>query len=144
FAIEVVLADMSVSAFIPLMLSSATGAIFSNTVLKGGILLNFPQRISFSYENTLFYILLGLVTGLVAVNHARLYRKIEHRLSQAQWPKYRKAVLGAFMLSVLIFIFAALFGEGYESIKHLAQNNAEEIFTNSIFSTFRDKSYIIV
>lgn len=144
FAIEVVLADMSVSAFIPLMLSSATGAIFSNTVLKGGILLNFPQRISFSYENTLFYILLGLVTGLVAVNHARLYRKIEHRLSQAQWPKYRKAVLGAFMLSVLIFIFPALFGEGYESIKHLAQNNAEEIFTNSIFSTFRDKSYIIV
>ena len=144
FAIEVVLADMSVSAFIPLMLSSATGAIFSNMVLKGGILLHFPQRISFAYENTLFYILLGIITGLVAVNHARIYRKIEHRISKAKWPKYRKAIIGAFMLSILIFIFPALFGEGYENIKYLAQNKAEDIFTNSIFSSLRDKSYIVV
>ncbi len=144
FAIEVVLADMSVSAFIPLMISSATGAIFSNIVLKGGILLNFSQRVNFSYENTFFYVLLGLVTGLVAVNHARLYRKVEHWLSKARWPKYRKAFLGALMLSVLIFIFPTLFGEGYESIKFLANNNANEMFANSIFSKFTNQPYLVV
>lgn len=144
FAVEVVLADMSVSAFIPLMLSSATGAIFSNIVLKGGILLNFPQRINFSYDNTIFYIILGLITGLIAVNHARIYRKVEHKLMNAKWPKYRKAFIGAFMLSILIFIFPSLFGEGYESIKHLADNDAQELFTNSIFAKFTDNAYIMV
>ena len=43
FAIEVILADMSVSAFIPIMISSATGAIMSNLTLKGGILLSFKE-----------------------------------------------------------------------------------------------------
>ena len=69
-----------VSAFIPIMISSATGAIMSNLTLKGGILLSFKRGLNFDYHNTIYYVLLGIIAGFLSVYHARLFRWVEHRI----------------------------------------------------------------
>lgn len=143
FAIEIILADMSVTAFIPLMISSATGAIVSNVILKDNIILSFKQQLVFDYSNTLYYILLGIVSGLFVVYHARMFRRIEHAISALKLPPYSKALTGASLLAVLIFLFPTLFGEGYESIKLLAEDKGSKILNNSLLEDFKSKQWIV-
>lgn len=143
FAIEVILADMSVSAFIPLMISSATGAIVSAIVIKDNIILSFKQQLVFDYNNTFFYVVLGILAGLFSVYHARMFRKTEHRIDNASSGVYKKAVIGASLLAILIFIFPTLFGEGYESIKLLAEDNADDILQLTFFEHLKDKQWIV-
>jgi CIC family chloride channel protein len=42
--------------------------------------------------------------------------------------------LGASILAVLNFIFPTLFGEGYESIKVLSENNPGKILENTLLA----------
>ncbi len=144
FAIEVILADLSVTAFIPIMISSATGAIMANLTLKGGILLSFKQHLSFDYNNTFYYVVLGLLAGFLSVYHAHLFRKVEHSIGAYSKSIYKRALVGAVLLGILIFLFPTLFGEGYESIKVLADDNASEIMKNSLFRHIRDNEWMVL
>ena len=144
FAIEVVLADMSISAFIPLMIASATGALTSNIILKEDILLHFSNKLSFSYTNIPYYIIIGIIAGLVSVYHARMFRKIEHFCSKYNYSSYKKAIVGAGLLAVLIFFFPSLFGEGYESIKILSSSNPQKILDNTLLSNYKSNGWILL
>ena len=144
FAIEVILADMSVSAFIPIMISSATGAIMSNLTLNGGILLSFKRGLNFDYHNTIYYVLLGIIAGFLSVYHARLFRWVEHRIGSYSENVYTRAFVGAGILGMLIFLFPPLFGEGYENIKVLANNQAGELLDNSLFEHLNGNEWWIM
>ena len=144
FAIEVILADMSVTAFIPIMISSATGAIISNVILKENILLSFKNQLTFTYDNIFYYVLLGIFTGLFAVYHARMFRRVEHKIANSKFKPYHKALIGSSILGILIFLFPTLFGEGYESIKALADNKAGLILENSLVENFKKNQWIIL
>lgn len=144
FAIEVILADMSVSAFIPIMISSATGAIMSNLTLKGGILLSFKRGLNFDYHNTIYYVLLGIIAGFLSVYHARLFRWVEYRIGSYSKSVYTRAFVGAGILGMLIFLFPPLFGEGYENIKVLANNQAGELLDNSLFEHLNGNEWWIM
>ncbi|WP_396153596.1 chloride channel protein [Flavobacterium sp.] len=144
FAIEVVLMDVSITAFIPIMISSATGAIVSAILLKDEILFTFSKQLDFDYHNLPFYILLGVVSGFVSINYARTFRKIEHYFEKSKLKPIRKAFFGAFLLAILIFFFPTLFGEGYESIKMLANTNPQQILDNTVLQGFKDNSWILL
>ncbi|MCL1678719.1 chloride channel protein [Elizabethkingia miricola] len=144
FAIEVILADMSVSAFIPIMISSATGAIMSNLTLNGGILLSFKRGLNFDYHNTIYYVLLGIIAGFLSVYHARLFRWVEHHIGSYSKNVYTRAFVGAGILGMLIFLFPPLFGEGYENIKVLANNQAGELLDNSLFEHLNGNEWWIM
>lgn len=144
FAIEVILADMSVTAFIPLMISSATGAIVSAVVLKDNIILNFKNQFVFDYSNTFYYVLVGVAAGFFSIYHARMFRKVEHFTSHLPYSTYRKAFVGAGMLAVLIFLFPSLFGEGYESIKALADNQAANILDHTLIEKWSSNPWVVL
>lgn len=144
FAIEIVLADMSVTAFIPLLLSSATGALIANLTLKSSMLLSFRYALGFDYHNIVFYVILGVLAGFISVYHARLFRKVEHLIGNYSDNLYWRALVGASSLAVLIFFFPTLFGEGYESIKYLANDEAGFILNNSLLETFKTNQWIIL
>ncbi|UUC44259.1 chloride channel protein [Flavobacterium cerinum] len=144
FAIEVILADMSVTAFIPIMISAATGALVSNVLLKEDILLSFHQQLTFDYHNIPYYVVIGICAGLVSVYHARTFRKVEHFFERYKNKTYKKALIGASVLAVLIFFFPTLFGEGYESIKTLSNGNPNKILENTVLNTFKDNDIILL
>lgn len=144
FAIEVILADMSVTAFIPIMISAATGALVSTVVLKEDILLTFKNQLVFDYLNIPYYILLGVLAGLVSVYHARNFRRVEHFLGKFKSSVYKKALFGASILAVLIFFFPTLFGEGYESIKTLSTTNPGVLLENTILDKYKSNEWILL
>ena len=144
FAIEVVLMDVSITAFIPIMISSATGAIVSTVLLKEDILLTFSRQIEFDYHNLPFYLLLGVASGFVSINYARTFRRIEHFFARMRMGAIRKAFFGACILAILIFFFPTLFGEGYSSIKMLSSMNPEQILDNTVLQKFKDNTWILL
>lgn len=144
FAIEVLLVDVSIAAFTPIMIAAATGAIVSAVVLKENILLSFTKQQTFDYTNIPFYVLLGLIIGFITIYYARWFQKIEHFLSRYSSRPYKKALIGASLLAVLIFIIPTLFGEGYESIKILSENDPGVLLQDTMFSGFRDNKWVLL
>ncbi|MDI1256605.1 MAG: chloride channel protein [Flavobacterium sp.] len=144
FAIEVLLVDVSISAFTPIMIAAATGALISQIVLDETILLSFKQQQTFDYHNIPFYVILGLLTGFVAVYYSRRFQKTEHFFARMKLSPYRKAIFGASLLAVIIFIFPSLFGEGYESIKTLSESDPGQLLENTLFRDFRDNNWMLL
>lgn len=144
FALEVLLLDIGISAFIPLIIAAASGALVSNLILGEDILLQFQNTQSFSYKNLPFYILLGLFTGVVSVYHARIFRKVTAFFDAKKWSIGQKAMVGGLTLAFIIFLFPSLFGEGYESVKLLANNNAIQIIDGSILQRFVKNNWLIL
>ena len=144
FAIEVLLVDVSISAFTPIMIAAATGALVSVITLDETILLNFKQQQLFDYHKIPFYVLLGIVTGFISVYYTRNFQRTEHFFARLKLSPYKKAMFGASILAILIFIFPTLFGEGYESIKILSENNPGKILDNTLFSDYKDKTWLLI
>ncbi|WP_374226219.1 chloride channel protein [Flavobacterium oreochromis] len=144
FTIEVILADISISAFIPIMISAATGALVSKIVISGEVILSFQKVQAFNFSNTLFYILLGVLAGLVSVYHARTFRKVEHFFNHFSERVYAKAIFGALVLAILIFFFPTLFGEGYESIKILSTSHPEILLENTLLEGVKNEKWILI
>ncbi len=144
FAIEVLLVDVSISAFTPIMISAATGALVSAILLDESILLSFDQQQTFNYHNIPYYILLGIFTGLTAIYYSRNFQRVEHFFARLRFKPYKKALFGTSILAIIIFIFPTLFGEGYESIRTLSENNPQQLLENTLFSDFRNNTWALI
>jgi len=77
FALEVLLVDVNISAFIPLLIAGATGALCSKIILSEGILLSFQRITDFNYHNVLYYILLGIACGLLSAFYLKASIRME-------------------------------------------------------------------
>ena len=130
FAVEVLLAETVISYFIPLILSSVVGALCSKIILGESSLFNFVLKQSFDYRNVPFYILLGVLAGFVSLYYARVFKKTEQALHVRRMNRYLRAVSGGLLLAGTCFILPPLFGEGYESVK-LVANDSVHFFTDS-------------
>ena len=144
FAIEVLLVDVSISAFTPIMIAAATGALISEIVMKENILLTFKQQQTFDYHNIIYYILLGLFVGFISIFYSRNFQRTEHFFSRLRLSPYKKALFGALILALIIFVFPTLFGEGYESIKTLSQNDPGQLLENTLFKGLRNNNWVLL
>jgi CIC family chloride channel protein len=144
FAIEVLLVDVSISAFTPIMIAAATGALVSVIVLNENILLSFKQQEDFNYHNIPFYAFLGIFTGLISIYYSRNFQRVEHFFSRLKLGPYKKALFGSTLLAILIYVFPTLFGEGYESIRILSESDPGQLLEDTIFSSFRNNSWALL
>jgi CIC family chloride channel protein len=119
FAIEVLLADVTVSAFVPLIISAAAGALLSKIILQESVLISFVLQKPFDYTNVPFYVILGILAGVISLYYTRTFTYIESKFKKVE-QSYKKVLLGGLVLSVLLILFPPLYGEGYESIKMLS------------------------
>lgn len=144
FALEVLLVDVTISAFLPLIIAAAVGTLCSKIILSEGILLSFSLRQPFDYHNVPFYMVLGVLAGVVSVYYARTFGRIEKLLGSTKKNIYRKALIGGAILALLIFFFPPLFGEGYDSIKVLSGINPGELMSKSVFSEFGNNDWFVL
>lgn len=144
FALEVLLVDVSISAFIPLLIAGATGALCSKIILNESMLLSFRQAGNFNYYNVPFYVVLGVLCALISVFYIRTFIRIETVFSTRFKSKLGKLLVGVSLLGGLILLFPSLFGEGYNSILSLANQKPEDLFRWSLLGDFILQSEWIV
>ncbi|MCU7495706.1 MAG: chloride channel protein [Ignavibacteria bacterium] len=143
FALEVLIPEITISSFVPLIISAATGALCSKIILQEKILFTFSLRQPFDYTNIPYYVVLGLLAGLVSLYYAKAFYKIESLFRPLESRNYLKAVLGGLALAVLIFLFPPLLGEGYSSILLLAEGHTAQLFERSLFFPFRQSEWFV-
>jgi CIC family chloride channel protein len=144
FAIEVLLSETVVSYFIPLIISSVVGALCSKIILQEASLFNFVLKQTFNYENVPFYILLGLFAGFVSLYYARTFKRVEKKLHDSTLNAYLKALLSGGILMLIYFIFPPLFGEGYKSVKIVANGNFTQFNDNTTLFSLLNANWALV
>lgn len=141
FVIEVLLLDLTMSSLLPLLISSVTAATVSYVITGQEAIFKFHMDNPFELERIPYVILLGFTCGLVSLYFTRTMNKLEGIFSKYRSP-YQKLALGGVMLSALIFLFPALYGEGYETINVLINGSTElewdRVLDNSLFYGYGD------
>lgn len=144
FAIEILLAETLVSYFIPLMIASVAGALCSKIILNEAFLFNFVLKQSFDYKNVPWYIVLGILAGFVSLYYARAFKGTEKKLHQWKINPYLKAVFGGILLMMLYFILPPLFGEGYNSVKAVANGSFSSFADNTTMLSKMDTNWALI
>jgi CIC family chloride channel protein len=132
FTLEVLLLDLSMASIVMLLLSSVTAAIVSSLLLGNSLVFSF--EVSFGYEaiNIPFYIILGVIAGLISVYFVKLNFFIEKMLNK--WKNiWLKAAVASLILGVMIYFFPPLFGEGFHSLMQIMSGDISEITKNTFF-----------
>lgn len=144
FAIEVLLTDISISAFIPLIISAVVGALCSRIILREELLFFADQLGFFAASHVPFYVMLGILTGLMSVYYSRAAWRIEALFEPFQNQPYRRALVGGVLLGLLIMLFPPLFGEGYGAVKLLESGRPEGLLQNSWLSFFGTNEWLVL
>jgi len=126
-----------------LLISTVTGAIVSMLLLGEKIEFYFTLRDPFNYHNIPFYILLGIFTGFISLYFMRITGWVEKIFSEFKNP-YRKVLFGGLAVSILIFLFPPLYGEGYTAMKSILSGNTHELFNNSLFYSMGDNHWFLL
>jgi CIC family chloride channel protein len=141
FAFEILLTEVSIPAFIPLLIASATGAVVSK-VFHSQPLFHLATE-TWSIEAIPFYMVLGVVCGFVSTYMMRNTLWMEGYLNKRKNP-YTKAIWGGLALGILIFIFPPLYGEGYSITNQLMSGNYDSLFNNSLFFSYKDNTWFVL
>ena len=144
FAIEVLLFEMSIPNFVLLIIAAFSGALCNKILLNERTLFFFSLKQPFNYYNVAFYFVLGILTGFVSLYYTRMTHKIEHIFRKMGSRPWIRVIAGGLVLGILIYIFPPLFGEGYHSIKDLADGHAENILNNTGFSSFKNNAWFLI
>ncbi|HLC82665.1 MAG TPA: chloride channel protein [Bacteroidia bacterium] len=143
FALEVILVDISIAAFIPLLIAAASGALLSKIILHESSLLFFNLKQPFDYNNVPLYIMLGLMAGIVSLYYVNFFDKVETKFSKIK-SGFTKWIIGGLSLAFLFALFPSLFGEGYESIKALSEYRADDLFKDSVLVGFIGNKWMLL
>jgi len=144
FAIEVLLADISISNFVLLLIASVAGILCNKILLNEQTLFYFSLKQPFDYNNVPFYLLLGVLTGFVSFYFAKMSGLVAKSIRFFGNRIFLKALAGGAVLGLMLYFFPPLFGEGYLSIKDLAHGRVENILNNTGFSYFKNNQWFIV
>ena len=136
FTLEVLMIDLTMSSLLPLLISSVTAATVSYVLTGQEAMFQFHMDQPFELQRIPYVILLGAFCGLVSLYFTRAMNWLEGIFGKLATP-LKKLALGGVMLSVLIFLFPPLYGEGYDTIELLLNgtSNAEwdTVMNNSLF-----------
>lgn len=144
FVIEVLMLDLTMTSVLPLLITSVTAATVSYIFTGTEAMFSFSQTEQFVIERIPYVILLGIFCGLVSLYFTRVMNWIEgqyRRLGTSYWKKF---ALGGVMLSLLIFIFPPLYGEGYDTIGSLLNGQFVGLMDNSMFYSLNDSYFGII
>ncbi|HNO70978.1 MAG TPA: chloride channel protein [Bacteroidia bacterium] len=141
FAVEVILVEFSLPAFVPLLIASATASVLSNLLYKDQLFFLITK--GWHMKAIPFYVLLGILMAFISVYVTRVAGFVEGQFKSKKRP-YFKAVTGGIVLGVMIFILPPLYGEGYYSIRNLLSGNYEHLLDNSLFSGLSDSAWFII
>ncbi len=136
FTLEVLMIDLTMASLLPLLITSVTAATISYMLTGTQAMFQFQMDYPFEIARIPYAIGLGIFCGLVSWYFTRAMNWIEDVFRKYSNP-YTKFLMGGTMLSVLIFLFPPLYGEGYDTITLLLNGTSGEewntVMNNSLF-----------
>jgi CIC family chloride channel protein len=135
------LTQITIKGFIPLLIASVSGSIVSLALSGEDILFSFDLQDTFKASDTPYYILLGIVCGFISLYFTKTMYFIEQRIIKIK-NYIGRGLLGGILLGIIIIVLPPIYGEGYDTIKALLNNNESDILANNLFVS--DNTNLIV
>ena len=135
FTLEVLMIDFTLGSLLPLLVSCVTAAAVTFAIAGTGNLFEFHLINAFSIERMPAYILLGIFCGFVSLYFTRVMNWLEDLFRRLGSP-WRRFLVASPILSVLIFLFPSLYGEGYGMIRLLLNGQGEADWNQVLEGSF--------
>ena len=143
FTMEVLMLDLTMASLIPLMISAISSYVIVYFLMGQGVVLEFAVHEHFALVNVPYYIILGMICGLISVYFIRFNIKVERWLKGFN-NQFKRILIGGALLGGLIYIFPPLYGEGYISLEDLLVGDADNLLRNTYFFDFREYAFVLV
>ncbi|HAH57991.1 MAG: chloride channel protein [Lentimicrobium sp.] len=143
FALEVLMLDLTMASLIPLLISAVTGTTISAFLMGNASIFALNMTSPFDLKNIPFYILLGIIAGLVSLYFARANAYVENKIYNIRKP-VRRLLVGGVIVSFLVFLLPPLYGEGYEVLGTFLTGEGNSIVNNSFFYEFRNNQWLFM
>ncbi len=140
FAIEILLPEFSIPAFIPLLMAAATASVVSRLLYSEPLFHLVTD--DWELEALFFYLLLSVCIGLFSIYFAKMSawsKQVFSRIKNA----YQRVWVSGLSLGLLIFLFPSLYGEGYIAIQQLLNGRHGALLENSIFSDYQHVGILV-
>ena len=143
FTLEVLMLDMTLTAIVPLLISSVTATSLSYFFSGSAFTFQFSKYEPFAIDRIPYLILLGVICGLVSLYFTRGMNWIEGLFRKMKSP-YTKLAVGGTVLSLLIFLFPPLYGEGYDTIVALLNGHSASVMNQSFFLGISHSPWVLI
>lgn len=138
FTIEVLMIDLTMGSLLPILISCVTATCFTYVLVGDSSLFSFTLSEAWPVERVPANMLLGITCGMVALYFIRSMTFCEGVYGRLKEHPYIKWIVGGLILSLLIFLFPSLYGEGYTNINILLNGKTEadwsQVMDNSLFA----------
>ncbi len=132
FTLEVLMLDLTTVSVMPLLIASITSTTLAYAYTGYEFEFFFAQTEDFYISRIPYVIGLGLVCGFVSLYFTRVMNMMENLFRRFYNP-WLKTTVGCVILSLLVFLFPPLYGEGYGAIVGLLAGDTSSIVNGSIF-----------
>ena len=141
FAIEILLPEFTIPAFIPLLLASATAAVVARFFYNEQLFFLVTE--GWVFGSLIWYVVLACFIGLFSIYFNKAYYFNKKMFYKIKGP-YQKVLAGGLFLGALVFLFPTLYGEGFITMKNLLGGNYSTVITNSIFAEYSNEQWAII
>lgn len=122
FAIEIFSLDIAFTSLVPLLLASVSAVITSYMFLGTDVLLRFELTDKFEVNDILFYIVLGLVTGMASIYFSKVFFGITNFFKQFK-SRAKRLLIGGIAIGSMLYFIPPLYGEGYGIMNNLLKGD---------------------
>lgn len=143
FTLEVLMLDLTMASLVPLLISAVSAATVAYFFLGKDVEFAFALEAPFHLNNIPYYLVLGILAGFISLYFTRGVMFVEQRFGKFN-NRYVKWGVGGVILSLLIFLFPPLYGEGYNTITALLNGQSATIMGNSFFYGFHDNNWAVL
>lgn len=137
FTLEVLMLDLTMASLLPILIASVTATCFSYIFVGSESLFSYHMDSAWDIQRVPPYIILGVFCGIVGLYFMRTMTACENLFANMKRHPYLKLALGGLTLSVLIFFFPSLYGEGYSMVNIFLDGKTiadwEQVMNGSMF-----------
>ena len=143
FAVEVFSLDLTISSLLPLLLASISSVLTSYFFMGDEILFDFKIVEDFKLKDTLFFIILGIGTGIASNYFNKIYY-LTTRIFQKIKSPLNKLIIGGLFLGLLIYAIPPLYGEGFSFINNLLSDHHRAALGQTPFDTHIENIWVVI
>ncbi|MBO4453766.1 MAG: chloride channel protein, partial [Paludibacteraceae bacterium] len=124
FTLEVLMMDLTMTSVAPLLISSVTATAISYIATGADPMFPLDSTEAFLVGRIPWYLILGAVCGFASLYFTRGMNRLEQWMKHSVRSLGAKILVGGLTLSLLVFLFPPLYGEGYDVIRQLINGDS--------------------
>jgi CIC family chloride channel protein len=123
FAIEIILGEIGIQSLGTIVVSAVTASVISRAILGDYPAFPVPAYSLVSAWELVFYLILGLLAGIVGMSYVKLLYYLEDMFDNWRIPAFLKPAIGGLALGAIGIFMPQVFGTGFSVISDTLAGN---------------------